>query len=517
MKKVHLLCFTLLCFVLLSGSVQAQWNTIFSTDDNNNSSNGTGNQTISVAVINSTSFVALVNRPIITYRETATGDVNIKDSTAVNYLVGYSNATDLTGKIDRVPYGGSGTFSKWYSGFDEINLYRANKAVGTPDSLVYVANNDPDHNILVFKLTKDTVATTDYRMMTGTADIMGLAVDNNGFVYVCDVNGTANGTKEIKVFKGIKAAGTKWGSTYNDAPIATIDLPVGVYRGLAVSGDGKMVFVSNLGARTVLKFTGSPATGYVKNTAFAFTQSTNDTIPGTMYDTLGKPTWDLARPIGMGYLNSNNILYVATARWLSFQIKGHNASNAYTYSKILGLNPMTGKVIDSIDVAKYYYEKSDTTGVNRGYTTPITGDVIHIAGYASAYDVGFDEKKNLYSNSMYGWAVEAWKYTGTLPTIAVTSVKKADDVTPSNYELSANYPNPFNPSTRFQFSVSNDQFVSVKIFNMIGQEVATLVNGTMNAGTYTVDWNASGVPSGVYLCRMQAGSFTATRKMTLMK
>jgi hypothetical protein len=514
MKNVRLLCSTLLCLAFLSPSAHAQWNTMFSTDDNNNSTNGTGNQTVSVAVINSTCFVALVNRPTV---PTWTDEVTARETCTVNYLVGYSNATDYTGKIDRVPYGGTGTFTKWVSGFDEINMFRAVKAVGTPDSLVYVANNDPDHNILVFKLTKDTTASTDYRMKTGTNDIMGLAVDNNGFVYVCDVYATTAGTKEIKVFKGIKAAGSKWGTTYDDTPIATIDLPAGVYRGLAVSGDGKQVFVSNLGARTVTKFVGSPAAGYTKATGFSFTESTKDTLPQSRYDTLGTSAWDLARPIGMAYLNGNNIVYVATARWLGLQMRAHNSPYPYYYSKILGLNPLTGKVVDSLDIAQYYYEKSDTTGVARGYLTPVTGDVIHISGYASAYDVGFDEKKNLYSQSMYGWSAEGWKYTGTLPTIQLTNVSRTDEAVPSVYELTSNYPNPFNPSTRFQFSLSKAQEVSVKVFDILGHEVAELVSGPMAAGRYTVEWNASNVPSGVYFCRMQAGSFNAVTKMLLMK
>ncbi|MGE5315924.1 MAG: hypothetical protein ACM3Q4_14620, partial [Acidobacteriota bacterium] len=319
--------------------------------------NGTGHQTISVAVINSHCLVALVNRPVLT---TWTDEVNANDSCIANYLVGYSEPTVFTGRIDRVPYGSgtSGLFTKWVSGFDEINLYRAYKIVGTPDSLVYVANNDPDHNICVFKLTKDTVASTDWRMKTGTNDIMGLAVDNNGYVYVCALKGTAQNTKEIQVFKGIKAAGTKWGSSYDDAPVATIDLPAGTYRGLAVSGDGKLLFVSNMGERTVTKYTGSPTTGYTKATGFAWTESKNDTIPLSQYDTLGTKAWDLGRPLGMAYLNGNNILYVATARWLGLLLKTHNSTNGYSYSKIIGINPMTGKQIDSIDIAKYYFDKT---------------------------------------------------------------------------------------------------------------------------------------------------------------
>jgi hypothetical protein len=513
MERVRSLCLSLLCAVFTSMSLHAQWNTVLSTQDD--TPNGTGHQTISVAVINAKCFVALINRPIM---KSWTDDVTLNDSSATNYLVGYSNPTDLTGRVDRVPYGSTptlGLYTKWISGFDEIKLWRAYKVVGTADSLVYLANNDPDHNILVFKLMKDTTGSTDYRMKTGTEDIHGLAVDNNGYVYVCALMGTTANTKEIKVFKGIKTAGTKWATTYDDAPVATIDLPVGVYRGLAVSGDGKQLFVSNMVDRTVTKFTGSPATGYVKATGFSFTESKNDTIPGTKYDTLGTSAWDIGRPLGMAYLNGNNILYVATARLFANTIKAHNASSAYSYSKIIGLNPLTGKAIDSVDIAKYNYEKSDTTGVSRSYTVSHWGDGLHTSGYASSYDVGFDEQKNLYTQSFYSWTIEEWKHTGALPV--TTSVSRGGDGLPAGYALSANYPNPFNPATTFNVSIPEARYVTVKVFDLLGREVASLIDGMMQPGTYSVVWNASASPSGVYMCRLQAGSFTATNKLTLMK
>jgi hypothetical protein len=501
---------SLLCVGFMSVSLHAQWNTVLATEDD--TPNGTGHQTISVAVVNSNCFVALVYRPVI---KPWTSDLSFTDSCVANYLVGYVHPTsDQTGRVDAVPYGSTptaGYFTKWSSGFDEVNLTKAYKIIGTPDSLVYVANNDADHNILVFKLTSAGTVSTDYRMKTGTSNIWGLAVDNNGYVYTCDINATASGTKEIKIFKGIKAAGSKWGSTYDDAPIATVDLPAGTYRGLAVSGDGKQIFVSNMETRSVMKFSGAPTTGYTKTTGFSFTETTNDTIPRSKYDTLGTSAWDLGRPLGMAYLNGNNIVYVASARLFANTIFTHGGTSGYEFNKILGLSAATGKVVDSIDVANYYFARSGS------FTSQLFQDTLSISGYASSYDIGFDELKNLYSQSMYSWTVEKWKRTGTLPTIPLTSVERTENVMPSGYELTANYPNPFNPSTKFAFSVPEAQFVSVKIFDLLGREVAALVNGEMKAGTYSVQWNASNVPSGVYIYQMNAGGFVSAKKMTLMK
>jgi hypothetical protein len=88
---------------------------------------------------------------------------------------------------------------------------------------------------------------------------------------------------------------------------------------------------------------------------------------------------------------------------------------------------------------------------------------------------------------------------------------------PVSYALNQNYPNPFNPTTNFTYQISKAGFVSVKIYDVLGREVATLVNEVKQAGTYPATWNAAGIGSGIYFCKMQSGSFTATKKMILMK
>lgn len=107
--------------------------------------------------------------------------------------------------------------------------------------------------------------------------------------------------------------------------------------------------------------------------------------------------------------------------------------------------------------------------------------------------------------------------------LPLTSVEQVAHGYPANYSLEQNYPNPFNPSTRIAFSVQGSAngsvggFVSLKVLDILGREVASLVNETLNSGNYSVEWDASRVASGVYLCRIQAGSFTATRKMLLTR
>jgi hypothetical protein len=88
---------------------------------------------------------------------------------------------------------------------------------------------------------------------------------------------------------------------------------------------------------------------------------------------------------------------------------------------------------------------------------------------------------------------------------------------PASFQLYQNYPNPFNPSTMIKYHLSTPAHVRLTIFDMLGREVRTLLNEQKSAGSYQVSWNASGVPSGVYFYRLQAGSFTETQKLILLK
>ncbi|TFB11225.1 T9SS type A sorting domain-containing protein [Candidatus Marinimicrobia bacterium MT.SAG.2] len=98
------------------------------------------------------------------------------------------------------------------------------------------------------------------------------------------------------------------------------------------------------------------------------------------------------------------------------------------------------------------------------------------------------------------------------------SVGIADEgVVPEKYELSQNYPNPFNPETVIRYSIPKAEEVSLVVYNLIGEEVAHLIDERKPAGSYTVKWNASNISSGIYFYRLQAGDFVLTRKMVLLK
>lgn len=89
--------------------------------------------------------------------------------------------------------------------------------------------------------------------------------------------------------------------------------------------------------------------------------------------------------------------------------------------------------------------------------------------------------------------------------------------TPKEYQLSANYPNPFNPSTMIEFQIPQEGFVSLKVYNTLGEEIATLVNKNLNIGKYSVNFTATDLPSGLYIYKLQTNNFTSSKKMLLTK
>jgi CubicO group peptidase (beta-lactamase class C family) len=100
----------------------------------------------------------------------------------------------------------------------------------------------------------------------------------------------------------------------------------------------------------------------------------------------------------------------------------------------------------------------------------------------------------------------------------VTSVElETIDEIPTGYILSQNYPNPFNPNTKINFSIPKQSSVLIKVFDILGNEVETLINEEKRTGTYEITWNAEKLPSGVYFYRLQAGNYVETKKLVLLK
>jgi hypothetical protein len=99
----------------------------------------------------------------------------------------------------------------------------------------------------------------------------------------------------------------------------------------------------------------------------------------------------------------------------------------------------------------------------------------------------------------------------------VVGVESEQPARPVVYSLKQNYPNPFNPNTNIEFTLPRTDWVTLKVYNVLGQQVSTLVSEKLNPGIHKYQWQAEGLPSGVYYCRMQAGEFEQVRKMILLR
>jgi hypothetical protein len=99
----------------------------------------------------------------------------------------------------------------------------------------------------------------------------------------------------------------------------------------------------------------------------------------------------------------------------------------------------------------------------------------------------------------------------------ISGTGNSNKLVPENFYLSQNYPNPFNPTTKIKFGLAKNSFVSLKIFDILGREIKSLVNTQMTAGEYIVDFNGSELPSGAYFYRLETNNFTETKKLILLK
>jgi len=107
---------------------------------------------------------------------------------------------------------------------------------------------------------------------------------------------------------------------------------------------------------------------------------------------------------------------------------------------------------------------------------------------------------------------EKYIYTFSSPTEIIEIPEIIFD-----YNLSNNYPNPFNPSTTIQYQIPEDGFVSLKVYDIIGSEVTSLVNQYQTQGKYIINFNAFNLPSGIFIYQIKVNAYTSTKKMTLLK
>jgi hypothetical protein len=136
---------------------------------------------------------------------------------------------------------------------------------------------------------------------------------------------------------------------------------------------------------------------------------------------------------------------------------------------------------------------------------------------------GFGTSTETHSYSFNDAQLNAGSYTYRLKQVdfdgsfQYSNEVEVEIANPSGYLLAQNYPNPFNPSTTIEFSIPNNEFVNLTVYNSLGQEVAVLVNNVLTSGSHSANFDARGFASGIYIAKLTAGNFSDTKKMNLLK
>jgi len=159
-------------------------------------------------------------------------------------------------------------------------------------------------------------------------------------------------------------------------------------------------------------------------------------------------------------------------------------------------------------VAKYWFE----IATNNQFTNSFIDSTLVDTTYLYS---------NLHYGQSYWWRVKAYNAMGwgsfsDVGSIVIVSVEDGNDM-PAEYSLDQNYPNPFNSSSVIRYSVPQSSNVVIKVFDVLGNEIETLVTEEKPAGTYELTWYSESLPSGVYFYQLKAGEFVQTKKMILLK
>lgn len=181
------------------------------------------------------------------------------------------------------------------------------------------------------------------------------------------------------------------------------------------------------------------------------------------------------RPVMLITLNAGGTVLTAGSYWIEYWLNGSIASGPFTPAKVLPgrVNPPNQNGMQKTFATNTWAATVDPAPTTIGFNLMVMG-----------------------SN--------------------VTAVGNNNEI-PNKFELKQNYPNPFNPSTSISFDMPKTGYAKLTVFNSLGQVVATLVDGEINAGTHDISFNASNLASGVYMYKLEAGEFTDTKKMTLVK
>ena len=351
-----------------------------------------------------------------------------------------------------------------------------------------------------------------------TDNANAITLDDDGNVYITGSSTGLTSSDDFATIKynndGIEQWVARYNGTGNSGDVATC-IAVDFYQNIVVSGASKGVG-SNFDY-TAIKYNPEGVEQWVNRyngmgngwdwpealavnnsgdvfvTGYAKGYSGDDNFVTIKYTNQGSEEW-ISEYNGPGYNYSNNDRACALAI-------GNNG-NVYVTGESIG-----------------FYGSNDYATIKINSDGAMESILRYDAGYDQPIDVVTDGLGHIYvtgytMNDYDAYAVcTTIKYTDN----SATDIESYSDALPDIFLLEQNYPNPFNPTTTIKYSIPEMSKVSLILFNLLGEEIITLVNDEKPAGNYSVNLNAANLPSGVYFYRIHAGNFVETRKMILLK
>jgi len=228
-------------------------------------------------------------------------------------------------------------------------------------------------------------------------------------------------------------------------------------------------------------------------------------------------------------VKAHNIGLVLESVWAGpAQFSTNASSSAPTIVPIVG-SPIQNVIVDTDSPQLSWFLPSQSDGLKYDLQYSVTGE---FSDAVEINDLSINSVKidNIKDGQKYYWRVRSKDNNGNVSIYSaigsfvgqgITDVEEPT-IIPEKFEVSQNYPNPFNPSTVINYALPKAEFVTIRIYNMLGQEVATLLNNEVNAGVYNIMWNGmdnSGtkVATGTYIYRVVAGDNVVSKKMILLK
>jgi uncharacterized delta-60 repeat protein len=339
-----------------------------------------------------------------------------------------------------------------------------------------------------------------------------IAVDASGNVYVI-VTSNGNGTSEYVTIKYNSSGQEQWvelyngtGNSYDDAYSLAIDESGNVYVTGKSTGNN-----SDYDCATI-KYNSSGTQQWVAiyNSGIGHDvgEAMTVDVSGNVYVTgasAGSGTgFDY---LTIKYNSAGDLLWVSR-----YNGPGNGADVAQSLKVDASGNVyITGQSLRSGITNEYATVKYNSSGVQQWvqrYNAPANQDnsalSIALNGSGDVYVTGFSR-----NGANYDYA--------TIKYSQLTGVQTISSEIPNQYSLSQNYPNPFNPVTVIRYSLIENRFVKLKVYDILGNEVATLVNEKQNAGSYSVDFDGSKLSSGIYFYKLQTDYFSEVKRMTLLK